>query len=189
MALTAMHRLLRRCGVSSAEVGVLHLGPTLLDRSKSMKTELMALVEANDGGTAEGVDACSSNAALLSCMRWAEGDSWDGRWAIAVCSSWMTLTVPTGMHCVVALLVGQSVSCGGRQWLADIHASLAVPHLKHMPVDVQDALTLNLAMLAERCVHKPAASVALRGHHESNHGRYGWTVRKSAMREIGRAHV
>ena len=56
MALTAMHRLLRRCGVRPAEVGVLHLGPSLLDRSKSIKTELMALVEAGDYADLEGVD-------------------------------------------------------------------------------------------------------------------------------------
>ena len=44
----------RRCGVQPAEIGVLHLSPSLLDRSKSMKTELMTLLEADGHADAEG---------------------------------------------------------------------------------------------------------------------------------------
>ena len=61
MALTAMHRLLRRCRVRPAEVGVLPLSPSLLDRSKSMKTELMTLLEARDDADAEIIDLAQRN--------------------------------------------------------------------------------------------------------------------------------
>ena len=47
-ALTACGRLMRRCGVWPAEVGALHVHATLLDRSKSIKTELMTLLEARE---------------------------------------------------------------------------------------------------------------------------------------------
>ena len=89
MALTAMHRLLRRCSVRPAEVGVLHLSPTLLDRSKSMKTELMALTEAEAYADVEGVDhyGASSGAAsaLLSCVSVIQSEAWDaaGGWRFA----------------------------------------------------------------------------------------------------------
>jgi 3-oxoacyl-(acyl-carrier-protein) synthase/acyl carrier protein len=189
MALTTVHSLMTRRSMLPGEVGQLQLASaSLLDRSKSMKTELMALVEANGSAAAEGVDACSSDAALLTCVRWAEGDSWDGRWAIAVCLSWATLAEATGMHSAVALLVGQFVSCGGRQRLADIKANRTAPCLKHMLRDVQDVLTLNLALratLAVRCVHEPAASVAIHAQRACNHGRHGWAARKSAMRASG----
>ena len=85
MALTAIHRLTRQCGVRLENVGLLQLGSaSLLDRSKSMKSELTALLEAGGCATAEGVDACSgAAAAVLSCVRWVEGSGWDGRWAVA----------------------------------------------------------------------------------------------------------
>ena len=113
MALTAMHRLLRRCGVRPAEVGVLHLGPSLLDRSKSMKTELMALVEAGDCADLEGVDHYGAPgggaSALLSCVSWAQGDGWDGRWGVVVCSN--DQVAPTGLSLssasAAAVLVGR----------------------------------------------------------------------------------
>ena len=99
MALTAMHRLLRRHGVQSVEVGTLQLSPSLLDRSKSMKTELMALVEVNACSDLEGVDhydvSAGHSSALMSCISWAQGDGWDGRWGVAVCSN--DLVAPTGL--------------------------------------------------------------------------------------------
>ena len=48
MALAAMRRLMRRCGLHPEEVGQLRVGSaSVLDRSKSMKSELMALLEAS----------------------------------------------------------------------------------------------------------------------------------------------
>ena len=70
---------MRRWGVRSQDVGQLHvISASLLDRSKSMKTELMALIEASGGAVAEGVDALSDTTALLGCVSWSQGASWDG---------------------------------------------------------------------------------------------------------------
>eukprot|EP00966_Prymnesium_polylepis_P212434 4920942-Prymnesium_polylepis.1 len=48
----------------------------------------MLLLEGSGNGNAEGVDhyhpARSGLLAMLSCVRWAQGANWDGRWAIAV---------------------------------------------------------------------------------------------------------
>ena len=113
MALTAVHRLLRRCDVRPAEVGMLHLSPTLLDRSKSMKTELMALVEADAYADLEGVDHYGASAGgasiLLSCISWAQGDGWDGRWALAVCFDDQVAPIghPLSSAAVAAVLVGR----------------------------------------------------------------------------------
>jgi len=113
MALTTTHRLLRRCGVRPAEVGVLHLGPSLLDRSKSMKTELMALVEAGDYADLEGVDHYGAPgegaSALLSCISWAQGDGWDGRWGVVVCSNDQVAPIglPLSSASAAAVLVGR----------------------------------------------------------------------------------
>ena len=113
MALTAMHRLLRRCGVRSAEVGVLHLGPTLLDRSKSTKTELVALMEASNYTDLEGVNHNSASAggesALLSCVSWAQGGGWDGHWGVVVCSNDQVAPIglPLPSASAAAALVGR----------------------------------------------------------------------------------
>ena len=113
MALTAMHRLVRRCRVLTTEVGVLHIGPTLLDRSMSMKTELMPLFEVGGCAAVEGPDHYGESSggvsALLACMSWAGGASWDGRWAVAVCSH--DLVAPAGQSFTsagsIAMLVGR----------------------------------------------------------------------------------
>jgi enoyl-CoA hydratase/carnithine racemase len=89
MAFTVTSRLLRRCGVHQNEVGKLQIGfasgkrqigcASLLDRSKSMKSELMPLLAEGD---IEGVDHYGDGAsvsALLDCVEWAQGKVWDGR--------------------------------------------------------------------------------------------------------------
>jgi 3-oxoacyl-(acyl-carrier-protein) synthase/enoyl-CoA hydratase/carnithine racemase/acyl carrier protein/thioredoxin reductase len=94
MALTSTYRLLRRCGVRSSEVGSLQIGmaASLLDRSKSMKSELMSLVESgcSDGTEAsvEGGDhyGRTGTDVILDSVSWVQSESWDGRWALAVCT-------------------------------------------------------------------------------------------------------
>ena len=90
MALAATCRLLRQCGVAVGAIGQLQVGcSSPLDRSKSIKSELMALVEGCDSADSEGVDCCGASdamAAVLSCVHWVQSASWDGRWAVAVCS-------------------------------------------------------------------------------------------------------
>ena len=52
------------------------------------ESELTALLETDGGADVEGVDGCMEGhvgiAALLDCVDWANGPSWDGRWALAV---------------------------------------------------------------------------------------------------------
>ena len=61
---------------------------SLLDRSKSIKSHLMALFEPHGCTNIEGVDnyhACyGGTAALFTCTNWVESSAWDGRWAIVV---------------------------------------------------------------------------------------------------------
>ena len=126
MALTTMHRLLRRCGVRSAEVGVLHLGPTLLDRSKSTKTELVALMEASNYTDLEGVNHNSASAggesALLSCVSWAQGDGWDGHWGVVVCSN--DQVAPIGLRLPSASAAAALVGRGAPLRVGDARANV-----------------------------------------------------------------
>ena len=79
--------LLCRCHMQFTDVGTIQLGcAALLDRSKCITTGLQSLLEVEGGGDTEGVDhaGSSSASALRACVLWAQGTSWDGRWAIAV---------------------------------------------------------------------------------------------------------
>ncbi|KAL3902564.1 MAG: hypothetical protein SGPRY_012013, partial [Prymnesium sp.] len=89
MGLTAIRQLFLQCNVQSSEVGhVQAISHSLLDRSKSLKSVVMSQFEMEGVVDVEGVDMSGSKGteALLSCMRWMEGSSWDGRWAVALCS-------------------------------------------------------------------------------------------------------
>ena len=92
MALTVVRRLMKRCSVRGSEVGKFQVFTnTLSDRSKSVKTELMSIIEADGRTDAEGVDhmgllASGTALPLLDCINWVEGCGWDGRFAIVVCS-------------------------------------------------------------------------------------------------------
>ena len=62
---------------------------SLLDRSKSIKSHLMALFPPGCANV-EGVDAYQAcyggTASLLACTNWVESEAWDGRWAVCVCT-------------------------------------------------------------------------------------------------------
>ena len=137
MALTAVRRLVERCGVRWEDIGMLQAwaprcacaiaartlrkrlqhalrtscacaahkqcvwtahahathaqvgSESLLDRSKSIKSHLMALFPPGCANV-EGVDAYQAcyggTAALLACTNWVGGEAWDGRWAVCVCT-------------------------------------------------------------------------------------------------------
>ena len=115
MALTVVRRLSSRCGISLETVGQLCVGSTsLLDRSKSLKTELMALWEAGAIADVEGVSEltfCDADGltVLQSCIDWVQSASWDGRLAVGVCAD--ASNGPSGNRLsegasAVALLVG-----------------------------------------------------------------------------------
>jgi len=68
----------------AAQVG----SESLLDRAKSIKSNVMALFEAHGATDIQGTDqynACyGGTAALLNCINWVQSSAWDGRWAIAI---------------------------------------------------------------------------------------------------------
>ena len=73
MALTVVSRLMQRHQVPWEQVGMLQVGTeSLVDRSKSIKSNLMQLFEAHGCFNVEGVDnynACyGGTAALLNCI-------------------------------------------------------------------------------------------------------------------------
>ena len=111
MALTATHRLLRRNGVARSSLGMLHACSTMLDRSKSTKSELVTLLERNAGVETDGVDVYDASAgnalAVLSCISWVQGKSWDGRWAVTVCSDVASVAHPSNSAGSYAILVGR----------------------------------------------------------------------------------
>ena len=132
MALTVVRQLLDRYELCSESVGLLEVSSeSLLDRSKSMKTELMALVEAGDYADLEGVDHYGAPgggaSALLSCVSWAQGDGWDGRWGVVVCSN--DQVAPTGLSLSSASAAAVLVGRGAPLQMGDARAhALVQPH-------------------------------------------------------------
>jgi len=119
MAKTALWRLMRARDVKPSDVGMLQVAsPSILDRSKSLKSELMELFEAHGVADLEGVDSvCSTlggNEAILKCVAWVESNAWDGRWAIAVCIDSPGPGDESGPHLIgsaaVAALIGPDAS-------------------------------------------------------------------------------
>mmetsp|Transcript_9075 Transcript_9075/g.29824 ORF Transcript_9075/g.29824 Transcript_9075/m.29824 type:complete len:539 (+) Transcript_9075:17-1633(+) len=87
--LTVVDRLMRRFAVPYSEVGRLQVGSeSLVDRSKSIKSNLMPIFEAHGCYDIEGVDtyhACyGGTSALLSSLDWLQSCAWDGRYAMMV---------------------------------------------------------------------------------------------------------
>ena len=84
-----------------SQVGYLQVSSaSLLDRSKSMKSELLLLIEPACTNN-EGVDYCAPDEFVLrACIELVGGASWDGRWAIAVCAG----CTETGAMSAVALV-------------------------------------------------------------------------------------
>jgi len=88
ISLTATSRLMYRYNVKFEEVGMLYVGSeSLIDRAKSIKSNLMMLWNEHNCYDVEGVDvynACyGGTAALLNVMNWLSSTSWDGRLGIA----------------------------------------------------------------------------------------------------------
>ena len=114
---------MRRCGVLPKQVGKLQVGSeSLLDRSKSIKSHLMALFP-RGSASVEGVDdyhACyGGTAALFTCTNWVESSAWDGRWAVAVATD--VSAAPSQFPCMsgvaaVAMLGGADADAWGSNW-------------------------------------------------------------------------
>ena len=196
MALTVMQRLLHRCGVRTEEVGWLQVGSTsLLDRSKSTKTELMALVEAHGSATAEGVDAISDAAALLGCVSWTQGVEWDGRWAVAVCSMALAMLVgPSATLCLQSHFASCLETCTttrafSRQCSKEDAMAIGIP-CADLPSPLLSVLswapcfdtvvameaTLRLTRLAAHAPHQAAAFGAITARRARGSGRFSWVA-------------
>ena len=117
VALTAVHSLMEKYGISPNEVGRLEVGTeSLVDKSKSTKTVLMSLFAGSGNTDIEGatvINACyGGTAALLNALSWADSSAWDGRFAIVVAADIAVYSDgparPTGGCGSVAMLVGRN---------------------------------------------------------------------------------
>ena len=91
MAMSSLTRMMRRRELGVAEIGRLEVGTeSAVDRGKSTKSFLMALFEARDHHSVEGVDtfnACYGGTnAFFSTANWIEGSAWTGAYGVVVCS-------------------------------------------------------------------------------------------------------
>lgn len=105
--------LLKKYNVDPKSIGRLDVGTeTLIDKSKSVKTQLMPLF--GDNTDIEGIDsknACyGGTAALFNAVNWIESSSWDGRYALVVAGDIAIYAAggarPVGGAGAVAMLVG-----------------------------------------------------------------------------------
>ena len=197
MALTAVHHLMNRCCVVAEEVGYLQLGSTsLVDRSKSMKTELMGLLEASECAAAEGASLYSGAATLLTCLSFVGSQAFDGRWAVAVSSDDIMLPYASHGAVAMALLVGP---CGQGPRGCNQQMSTLAPQLATLNANTAESsdwlyngvwatgslgTTLRAkamtsanatmrAMLSARVVHEPSSFDALCKKRGTGYGRHG----------------
>ena len=120
LALTAVHRLMTRHNVHPRQIGRVAVSSnSIVDRSKSIKTEVMALLEVG-GADVEGTDHTGGPDlgadALQSCASWVEGSAWDGRCSVAIFVS---------NEGALAVLVGKGalLSSGSARHLARVHVA------------------------------------------------------------------
>lgn len=114
MLLTALSRMAARHDLQPHMVGRIYVtSNTLLDRSKSLKSELMAWAELASHADIEGIDhgGCASTASqdFLRCINWVQSAAWDGRWAVATCCEMLSVSgAGSGAFCgsAVAVLIG-----------------------------------------------------------------------------------
>ena len=115
IALTAVSRLLRTYKIDPRAIGRLEIGTeSLVDKSKSTKTELMDLFRASGNTDIEGattLNACyGGTAALFNSAAWAASPEAAGRFAIYVAADIAVYEAgparPTGGAGAVAVLVG-----------------------------------------------------------------------------------
>jgi len=115
ISLTCVNNLMKKHNVSPSQIGRLEVGTeTLLDKSKSVKTVLMALFKESGNHDVEGVtsiNACyGSTNALFNSINWVQSQSWDGRYALVVSSDIAVYPKgsarPTGGVGAMAMLIG-----------------------------------------------------------------------------------
>ena len=119
ICLTVVDKLMTRTGTDYKDIGRLEVGTeTLIDKSKSVKSQLMKLFVNSDNSDVEGVDSTNAcyggTAALFNSVAWIESRDWDGRLALAVCGDIAAYAPgparPTGGAGAVAMLIGPKAS-------------------------------------------------------------------------------
>jgi len=91
MAMSSLFRLIKLCELTFTEIGRLEVGTeSAVDRGKSTKSFLMSYFEADHHHSVEGVDtvnACYGGTnAFFGTTNWIQGQGWNGRFGIVVCS-------------------------------------------------------------------------------------------------------
>ena len=207
LALAVVQRLMRR-GSSSMIVGTLHVSATLLDRSKSLKTELMTLIKTGEAADGEGVDhyrvSQGELSALASCVRWAQSSCWDGRWAVAVCSADHPAASPRSSAMATAALVGPQAHADHpvRPQVYGDHPDRLMNRLWMAPLMTGDADSASacaaegfdsggrlLARLEARRLLGPAECVAICVPRPGTFGRFGWVARPAGPQSSNAYHL
>lgn len=90
-AMTVTQNLMDKYQIDPRSIGRLEVGTeSSIDKSKSIKTFLMALFADSGNTDVEGVDnvnACyGGTAGLYNAINWIESSAWDGRYAMVVAS-------------------------------------------------------------------------------------------------------
>ncbi|KAF0853033.1 mitochondrial ketone body formation hydroxymethylglutaryl-CoA synthase [Andalucia godoyi] len=115
ICLTAVHSLLEKYSIDPLSIGRIEVGTeTIVDKSKSVKSELMRIFAAVGNTNVEGVDctnACyGGTASLFNSVAWVESSAWDGRFALCVAGDIAVYAEgnarPTGGCGAVAMLIG-----------------------------------------------------------------------------------
>ena len=115
MAMSALRRLVDRCQLQWSDIGRLEVGTECqVDRAKSIKTFLMSLFEEHGVFDVQGTDtynACYGGTnALFNAINWVTGNSWNGKYAVVICSNAAVHPDPAHLSEIgasaVAMLIG-----------------------------------------------------------------------------------
>jgi len=113
--LSVTQSLMEKYVIDPRDIGRLEVGTeTLIDKSKSIKSTLVKLLNEEGNHDVEGVDSINAcyggTAALLNSFAWVESSAYDGRYALVVCGDIAVYEAgparPTGGVAVMALLIG-----------------------------------------------------------------------------------
>ncbi|DBA70992.1 TPA: hypothetical protein ACH3X2_011428 [Trebouxia sp. C0005] len=129
-AMTVTQNLMDKYQIDPRSIGRLEVGTeSSIDRSKSIKTFLMALFADSGNTDIEGVDnvnACyGGTAGLYNAINWIESRAWDGRYAMVVASDEAVYAEgparPSGGAGAVAFLVGPNAPLVLERGLTSCH--------------------------------------------------------------------
>ena len=188
--LTAARCLMRNSAVKQTEVGALCVSATLLDRSKSIKTELLPLFKAREDADVEGVDHYGDHeGAVLGCLNWVDGSSWDGRWAVAACV-YDGRGIQPSSAAATAVLVGAQRSDHGNHPARFERPGLIPKPCIALPVAGQWANARLIEGATEACrLLDAAAFAAISAQRAISSGRFGCVTRLADHQHCDAYHL